>query len=207
MSLKGGCDMRNSGWMYGSTIFVPLIVLLSVSGGCQSEPDDISDADIEAETDVPDADTSTDADTLMDVDLDVVSVIDADEVEDGDQDADVETEDDADIDEDQGAVSCEDLGKLSDPINVLACCLTESGAVLYGTPWCTYCGIQRRLFHEYAVLLTYVDCWDAETDTLTAECADLDLVGFPTWIFGDGNLVVGLQHYIQLAEYSGCPWE
>lgn len=199
--------MRNSGWMFGSTIFVLLIVMLSASGGCQLEPDDVSDADIEAEADVPDVDASTDADTPMDVDLDMVSVVDANEVEDGDQDADAEIEDDADIDEELDPVSCEDLNKLSDPINVLACCLTESGAVLYGTPWCMYCGIQQRLFHEFAVLLTYVDCWDAETDALTAECADLDLVGFPTWIFGNGNRVVGLLHYVQLAEYSGCYWE
>jgi hypothetical protein len=185
------------------TIFVLLIAAAPMFGGCPSGSNTPEDVEIDSGL----SDAASDADVDDGINYSTIPATDAGFMLTGDVDyhRDADVEDDADTEGDP--VDCQDLNEDSDPIRVLACCLTETGAVVYGTPWCAFCHIQLRLFHEYAELLVYVDCWDAETGEITAECNELGIVGFPTWIFGDGTMQTGLMHYIQLAEYSGCPWE
>jgi len=142
------------------------------------------------------------------VDEDAGVETDADVIEDTDvePDADEEEESDADIEE-EPPPGCDDLDEDSDSVNVLACCLTESGAWYYHTFWCPFCLIQQRMFGEYFELLNEMECYDLETWEELPECTELGFESYPVWIFGDGTEVGGLLHYEQLAEYSGCYWE
>lgn len=141
---------------------------------------------------------------------------DADVAEDADAapDGDAEPEDadaaDADGPVEDADVSDGDVDGETDPREILALCLTESGAVLYGAYWCSACHYQKYMFAPYHELLDYVDCYfDPEEgilDDMKQECYDVELVAFPTWIFGDGSRWEGTATFEQLAEMSGCEW-
>src|SRR3989344_637280 len=61
-------------------------------------------------------------------------------------------------------------------VQALAECLRDSGATLYGTPWCGYCKKQKEAFGDSADLIPYVDC-EAQP-----ERCDSRIKGYPTWI-------------------------
>lgn len=179
-----------------------VLAFVMASAACRGPGDDVEDADVVADADVlPEGDAdpgdgdATDADVVADADV----VEDADVLPDGD------------VEEEQ------------DPREVLALCLAENGAVLYGAYWCSACRYQKYQFAPYHELINYVDCYfDPELGILSdlkEECQAVDLVeedgsvhgieAFPTWTF-DGNphhnFWVGTATFEILAEMSGCEW-
>ena len=83
------------------------------------------------------------------------------------------------------------------PDNSLAKCLTERGAVLYGSNLCPNCKIQRNLFGISAFkFLNYVECSDEPL-----ECSNLR--GVPAWRI-NGTIYYGIKTLEQLRALSGC---
>lgn len=77
-------------------------------------------------------------------------------------------------------------------------CLTDSGAVMYGTDWCSFCQRQKDLFENSFRLIDSVDC-----DRNRRECQVQGVSGFPTWKI-NGQLYPGLQSLERLSELTGC---
>ncbi|HLC47432.1 MAG TPA: hypothetical protein VJI75_06950 [Candidatus Nanoarchaeia archaeon] len=80
-------------------------------------------------------------------------------------------------------------------------CLTEKGAVMYGTEWCPHCKTQKELFGDSFKYVNYVDC-----DKNSGECIAKGIEGYPTWIIGGGKYP-GVQQFTTLKQLSGCEIE
>ena len=101
------------------------------------------------------------------------------------------------------AVGCstpsnDDGNNNNDGTDTLAQCLTERGAVMYGTEWCGYCQKQKEMFAESFQYIKFVDC-DADKEVCTAA----GVTGYPTWEI-DGQTYPGLKSLEQLASLAGC---
>jgi len=79
-------------------------------------------------------------------------------------------------------------------------CVTDSGAVFYGTLWCPHCKKQKTLFGDAISKINFVDC-DAEKDL----CRQKGITSYPTWIFGDGSRRSGTQSLENIAKKTNCP--
>ena len=80
----------------------------------------------------------------------------------------------------------------------LAQCLTEKGAVMYGTEWCSHCQNQKALFGRSFKYLNFVDC-----DLDKNECLRNDVKGYPTWRI-NGNNYPGKQSIYKLSTLTKC---
>ena len=59
-------------------------------------------------------------------------------------------------------------------IDRFAACLTETGAVFYGTEWCPHCKKQKELFGESLAFVNYIDC-----DKKSTACTAAGVTGYP----------------------------
>jgi hypothetical protein len=82
--------------------------------------------------------------------------------------------------------------------DTFANCLSESGAVMYGTNWCGHCKDQKELFGKSFDNVNYVDC-DRQSET----CLRAGVGSYPTWII-EGEIYTGAQELAKLAELTGC---
>ena len=80
----------------------------------------------------------------------------------------------------------------------LAQCLTEKGATMYGTEWCSHCKNQKALFGKSFQYVDYIDC-----DKNKAECQKAGIRGYPTWNINGQNYPGG-QSLEKLSILSGC---
>ncbi len=86
----------------------------------------------------------------------------------------------------------------------LAQCLTESGAKLYGAYWCGHCGSQKEMFGEDLNFVPYVECDPGGENADPEACSEAGIRAYPTWIFGDGSVLIGTQQLETLAEKVDC---
>ncbi|MFP4568284.1 MAG: protein disulfide isomerase family protein [Candidatus Woesearchaeota archaeon] len=77
-------------------------------------------------------------------------------------------------------------------------CLTEQGAIFYGTEWCGYCQQQKEMLGSSMQHINFVDC-DENRNT----CMSEGVTGYPTWKI-NGQLYSGMQQLPRLSELSGC---
>lgn len=82
--------------------------------------------------------------------------------------------------------------------DLLAKCLTDNGATMYGTEWCPHCKTQKALFGDSFQYIDYVDC-----DKYKDDCVAAGLDGYPTWKI-KGTNYAGTQNFYILAEKTGC---
>ncbi|MBD3204441.1 hypothetical protein GF327_09190 [Candidatus Woesearchaeota archaeon] len=80
-------------------------------------------------------------------------------------------------------------------------CLTEKGAVMYGTDWCSHCNNQKDMFGSSFQYVDFVNC-----DYNSQECQANGVEGYPTWKI-DGENYAGEQALQRLASLSGCEME
>ncbi|QQS59870.1 hypothetical protein IPN35_03305 [Candidatus Peregrinibacteria bacterium] len=85
------------------------------------------------------------------------------------------------------------------PLAEFATCLTDSGAVFYGTEWCPHCKKQKAMFGDALGNVPYIDC-DANRST----CQKEGITGYPTWKFKNGAVLSGTQPLSDLAKQTGC---
>ena len=82
--------------------------------------------------------------------------------------------------------------------DVLAQCLSEKGAIMYGTEWCSHCKDQKSKFGSSFQYVNYVDC-----DKSRAACDSAGVEGYPTWNI-NGQNYPGAQPLGRLASLAGC---
>ena len=80
-------------------------------------------------------------------------------------------------------------------------CITEKGAVMYGTDWCKFCKKQKEMFGENFKYVEYVNC-----DEQREVCVEKGIQGYPTWHINE-EVLVGVQPLEKLAYYTGCSLE
>ncbi|MFH1439210.1 MAG: thioredoxin domain-containing protein [Candidatus Woesearchaeota archaeon] len=74
--------------------------------------------------------------------------------------------------------------------------LTEKGAVMYGTEWCSHCKAQKALFGSSFQYINFVDC-----DKEQSKCIAAGVEGYPTWSI-NGKLYPGTQSLADLSTYA-----
>jgi hypothetical protein len=77
-------------------------------------------------------------------------------------------------------------------------CLTDYGATMYGTEWCSHCQNQKAEFGKSFNLVNFVDC-----DINQNRCIAAGVKGYPTWIIDD-KAYPGEQSLERLAYLTGC---
>lgn len=80
----------------------------------------------------------------------------------------------------------------------LAQCLTDKGAVMYGTQWCGHCQNQKAAFGESFEYIDFVDCGLDQQ-----RCIEAGVHGVPTWSI-DGVNYPGEQSLDRLADLAEC---
>lgn len=84
--------------------------------------------------------------------------------------------------------------------------LHSIGAKMYGAFWCSHCVDQKQMFGQEAMkILDYVECFPngaGKGRSITQECADVRIEGFPTWIINE-EVISGEQDLQTLAKLSG----
>lgn len=80
-------------------------------------------------------------------------------------------------------------------------CLTESGAVMYGTDWCHFCQEQKLMFGKSFSRVNYKNC-----DYEKQECDMAGARSYPTWGI-KGVTYTGVQSLERLADLTNCSLE
>ncbi|MCF7834295.1 MAG: hypothetical protein K9L98_01875 [Candidatus Pacebacteria bacterium] len=83
-------------------------------------------------------------------------------------------------------------------------CLTDQGAVFYGTFWCPHCQNQKRMFGSSVKFVNYVECSTPDAQKTTPICIEKEIKGYPTWEFADGSRLSGEIPLATLAEKTSC---
>jgi hypothetical protein len=84
--------------------------------------------------------------------------------------------------------------------DAFAQCLTEKGAMMYGTYWCPHCQNEKKAFGDSFRFVNYVECTQDPK-----KCTAAKIEGYPTWTFPDGRRFEGEQGLQKLSEESTCP--
>lgn len=95
----------------------------------------------------------------------------------------------------------ESADEATTPLAKFAQCLKERGATMYGAEWCSHCKKQKALFGEDFKHINYKDC-ESEGEA----CDQVGIEGYPTWVFGDGAQLMGMQQLETLAKKTGCEY-
>ena len=92
-------------------------------------------------------------------------------------------------------------GNANNPVGLdeFAKCVSEKGAVMYGTYWCSHCTDQKKMFGQSFQYINYVEC-----SSEIKKCTDDEIEATPTWIFGDGTRNVGKISLEKISEITGC---
>lgn len=87
----------------------------------------------------------------------------------------------------------------------LAQCLAEKGVIEYGAYWCPNCQAQEELFGRAYKHIKYVECaMPGNARAQAPKCRDAGITGYPTWVFPNGERLVGLQSLEALGKQAGC---
>lgn len=90
------------------------------------------------------------------------------------------------------------LTACSGKYDTFATCLTEKGAVMYGTDWCPHCQAQKELFGRSFRNIIYINC-----DKAPEKCDAAGVEGYPTWVI-NGTSYSSTQPLQKLAAVTGC---
>lgn len=80
--------------------------------------------------------------------------------------------------------------------------LTAAGVDFFGAGWCPACKIQKELFEDGKDYLPFIEVTNPDR-TLNATGIAEGITEFPTWKFGNGTVVKGVQTLAQLSALSG----
>ena len=85
------------------------------------------------------------------------------------------------------------------PLDKFAQCLADTKITMYGAAWCSHCQNEKKAFGDSFQYVPYVECPDNPK-----VCLDAGVEGYPTWILGNGEKLVGEQGLSGLADVTGC---
>lgn len=83
-------------------------------------------------------------------------------------------------------------------------CLTVKDVKMYGAYWCSSCAEQKELFGDSFKYVDYVECAVRGSSVQAGTCKEIDIHGYPTWVFADGSRAEGLLPLVALSSRSGC---
>ena len=95
-------------------------------------------------------------------------------------------------------VGCSNTPSGPSEFDALAQCLTEKGAIMHGTEWCSHCKDQKAEFGNSFQYVNYIDC-----DKNRGACDAAGVEGYPTWTI-NGQNYPGKQSLGRLASLTGC---
>jgi glutaredoxin len=96
----------------------------------------------------------------------------------------------------QGSGAVEYLGQTASA--EFASCLTEKGAVFYGTNSCPHCKDQKAMFGDSFSEVTFIDC-----EASRQLCRLAGVTAYPTWII-NGEKYTGTRSLETLGALAGC---
>lgn len=88
--------------------------------------------------------------------------------------------------------------------DAFAQCVSDKGAVMYGAYWCTHCQNQKEMFGKSWSYINYVECDSRGNNAQPEICEAEGIKGFPTWKFGNGEVIEGEITLRELAFRTGC---
>ena len=80
--------------------------------------------------------------------------------------------------------------------------LQQAGVRFFGADWCPFCTEQKALFQDGAQFLPFVEMSNPDR-TRNATAISENVTTYPTWEFGNGQRVTGVQTLQQLSTLSG----
>lgn len=90
----------------------------------------------------------------------------------------------------------------------LARCLSEKGAVMYGSITCSSCRAQRKMFGQAFSHIKEIECNPNAPNTQVERCLKKKIQKTPTWIMEKGGeeikRIEGYQLPDDLASFAGC---
>lgn len=86
--------------------------------------------------------------------------------------------------------------------DAFAQCLTDGGAVFYGSFQCVHCATQKTMFGPSIKNINYVECGPLR-GPMNLACVNVGIESFPTWII-NGTKYEGVQSFDVLSKLSGC---
>jgi hypothetical protein len=94
----------------------------------------------------------------------------------------------------------------SPEIEAFAKCLTEKGAVMYGTFWCSHCLNTKKKFQDSFEYINYIECAAQGENEQSELCIKKNIPGYPTWEFNEDSTtrIFGKPSFEELAEKTGC---
>ncbi|MFH1802976.1 MAG: thioredoxin domain-containing protein [archaeon] len=95
-------------------------------------------------------------------------------------------------------------GSSSGSLDEFAQCLTDSGAVMYGSYWCGHCQNQKASFGDGWNKINFIECDPNGEGARPQLCEQKGITGYPTWIFADGERLSGELSHKVLASKTGC---
>lgn len=104
----------------------------------------------------------------------------------------------------KGGSTTEGAQSESGPLDAFAQCLGEKGAKFYGAFWCPHCQNQKAMFGSAQKHLPYVECSTTDGKGRLPVCEEVNIEGYPTWIFADNSRLSGEVELKVLAEKTGC---
>ncbi len=85
-------------------------------------------------------------------------------------------------------------------LDAFAKCLSAKKITMYGAYWCPHCQATKKDFGNSFQYVNYVEC-----TVDTQKCSDMNINGYPTWIFPDGTRNEGQMSLRDLSAKSDCP--
>ena len=96
------------------------------------------------------------------------------------------------------------VGEGEDASNLVefAKALQQAGVRFFGADWCPFCTEQKALFQDGAQFLPFIEMSNPDR-TRNATAISENVTTYPTWEFGNGQRVTGIQTLQQLSTLSG----
>ncbi|MCA9374555.1 hypothetical protein KC725_05345 [Candidatus Peregrinibacteria bacterium] len=96
-------------------------------------------------------------------------------------------------------------GETPEKAVAIAKCLEDKGVEMYGAFWCPHCKDQKKAFGSQAEeFIPYNECDARGENEVSETCIELEIEGYPTWIFTDGSREERVLPLTELQEISGC---
>ncbi len=82
-------------------------------------------------------------------------------------------------------------------------CLSEKGAIMYGTDWCVFCKEQKNMFGSSFGFINYVNCDPYNNKQQIEKCKKEGIKVYPTWKIKE-KVLEGVQPLDVLADITNC---
>ncbi|HLD85465.1 MAG TPA: hypothetical protein VI968_02820 [archaeon] len=86
-------------------------------------------------------------------------------------------------------------------------CLSDNGARLWGTYWCSFTNSQKQMFGSSWQYVNYTECSLSNKAGQTLVCNQTGIEAYPTWEFKNGERIEGVLSFEELSNYTNCQLE